>query len=166
MTEKADPGRNSTQEDFQVRIGLALIVSAAAIGAALWAGPAAATVEDLVLQGRVTDDGGIGLGGITVRAFINGFEKATAITGGDGAYILNLRYDNAEDQTIVVWWIPMMQTQVPELAILREGSRARELQIWSPCIPRLDLRPSVTHDVVLLQEAEKFRRLGADDCLR
>ena len=149
-----------------MRVVLGLIISVAAFAVAISAGPAAATVEDLVLQGKVTDDAGLGLGGIGVRAFINGFEKASAITGGDGSYILNLRYNNAEDQTIVVWWIPMMQTQVPELAILREGARARELQIWSPCIPRLDLRPSVTHDVVLLQEAEKFRRLGEDDCLK
>lgn len=149
-----------------MRIGLGLVVIAAVLGAALSAGQAYGTVEDLVLQGKVTDDAGHALGGINVRAFINGFERASAITGGDGTYMLNLRYDNAEDQTIVVWWIPMMQAQVPELAILREGSRARELQIWSPCIPRLDLRPSMVHDVILRQEADKFRLLGEDDCLK
>lgn len=141
-------------------MGLAMLLAIAA------AAPAQAARTDLVLQGKIVDDSGGGLGGVQVKAFVDGFLRGQSISGADGTYTLSFAYDDLGDQTIVVWWLPAMGGQVPELAILRESRRAKQLGLWSPCIPRVPAQPSLTFDVTVHQEAEKFKLLGEDECMK
>lgn len=135
-----------------------------AVLASMLAAPAPAA--DLVLQGRIVDDTGLGLGGVEIHAFVGGFEKATGISGGDGSYTVTFPYRDDADQTILVWWMPVLEGQVPELALLKESSRDKQLGLWGPCIPRLNLQPSMAYDVTIHSEQTKFELLGQDDCLK
>ena len=130
------------------------------------AGPAWGARTDLVLQGKVSDDTGGGLGGVQSKAVGDGFLRGQAISGADGTYMVSFAYDDLADQTIVVWWLPAMGGQVPELVILRESRRSQQLGLWSPCIPRVTAQPSMTYDLVIRQEAEKFKLLGEDECMK
>ena len=119
------------------------------------AGPAWGARTDLVLQGKVSDDTGGGLGGVQIKAFVDGFLRGQAISGADGTYMVSFAYDDLADQTIVVWWLPAMGGQVPELVILRESRRSQ-----------VTAQPSMTYDLVIRQEAEKFKLLGEDECMK
>ncbi|MCA9729402.1 MAG: hypothetical protein KC729_17070, partial [Candidatus Eisenbacteria bacterium] len=86
----------------------------------------AQSMVDGVLSGTVSDPEGIGQGGVQVKLFVDGFSRGSAITGADGGYTLDYRFDQLGDQTIVVWYLPQAG-YLPEVVLLRESARSKEL---------------------------------------
>src|SRR5690606_42080908 len=62
-----------------------------------------------------------------------------------------LPYTTLFRSSIIVWYVPPAGF-VPELVVLRESTRARQMGLWSPCVVRAPLAPSVTHDAVRSEE--------------
>ena len=116
------------------------------------------------LSGTVKDVEGVGKSGVQVKVFIDGFAQGQAMTGADGAYSLTYRFDPAADASIVVWYLPP-SGYVPELVVLRESTRAREMGLWSPCVVRAPFAPSLTHDAIVYTESGKFDALSESGCL-
>lgn len=123
------------------------------------------------MSGRVTNEAGDPLPGVTVKAFVDGFPGATFLSDPEGRYALRfplsgLGVDGPDASTVVVWWIPTRERDLlPEIVLLRESPRARDLGLWSPCLPRIGVRPVMTHDVVLYPQATKLRLLAESKCL-
>jgi len=105
-------------------------------------GPAGAPLAEVrvelsgtVRQGR--SDGDSLVAGAQVKGFVDGFLVATGVSDARGEYTLSIGWSEAADPTVAVWWISPDPAHVPEIALLRESARARELGLWSPCLPRL-----------------------------
>jgi hypothetical protein len=124
----------------------------------------AQSMVDGSLTGTVTDPEGVGQGGVQVKVFVDGFVRGSAVTGGTGQYDLTYRYDQLGDQTIVVWFLPQAG-YVPEILVLRESTAAKQMGIWSPCLSRLTIAPSLQHDVTVYTESGKFDALSQSECL-
>jgi len=116
------------------------------------------------LSGTVKDVEGAGKANVQVKVFVDGFAQGQAVTGADGSYSLTYSYDPAADVSIIVWYVPPAGF-VPELVVLRESTRARQMGLWSPCVVRAPLAPSVTHDAVVYTESGKFDALSQSGCL-
>lgn len=116
------------------------------------------------LSGMVKDVEGVGKAGVQVKIFVDGFAQGQTVTGADGAYSLSYPFDPSADVSIVVWYLPPAG-YVPELVVLRESTRARELGLWSPCVVRAPVAPSLTHDAVVYTESGKFDALSQSGCL-
>jgi hypothetical protein len=136
-------------------------IAAAVISSMVWAAS-----PEVHLHGVVRDDAGEPLAEVRVQAFVDGFSRSSALSDRDGSYALAVPDGAGPDRTVVVWWIPNGSGQVPELALLCESAWARTLGIWGPCVPRLDAGTELVYDVVLHQEAEKFRLLSEAECMK
>jgi hypothetical protein len=121
-------------------------------------------LAEATLNGTVANSEGAGQAGVQIKIFIDGFVRADTVSGPDGAYTLPYRYDPSGDQTIVVWYLPTAGL-VPEMVVLRESARAKEMGLWSPCVARVPIAPSVEHNVTLYTESGKFDALSATGCL-
>lgn len=124
----------------------------------------AQSLVDGSLTGIVSNAEGAVQGGVQVKVFVDGFARGNAVTGPDGAYSVAYPYDRAADQTVVIWYLPQAG-YVPEVVVLRESARAAAIGLWSPCIARIPLAPSITHDAIVHTESEKFDALSKTGCL-
>lgn len=151
-----------------VAIGLSLLLLCALVGPAPAqtppGGPHAARA-DAVLSGQVTDAAGAPLAGVTVQVFEEGFLLVEAETNADGSYSLPFGYFPDIDWTIIAWFVPPSETLVPEILILRESLKSKSLELWSTCLPRLDLRPQMQYDVQLVDGNTKRQRMSELECL-
>ncbi len=143
----------------------------------IWAGgaaraqegaPATATLERTpgILSGKATSAGGGLLAGVAVKLFEEGFLQTETVTAADGSYSLEVNYVPDIDWTVMVWYVPQDPNLIPEIVILRESLRSKELGLWSVCLPRVDLRPRMSYDVLLMNEEQKLEQMTKMDCMR
>ncbi|MEZ4651297.1 MAG: hypothetical protein R3E97_21400 [Candidatus Eisenbacteria bacterium] len=131
----------------------------------LAAAPALAQEQLATFSGTVADAEDLGLGGVQVKVFVDGFLKGSAVSGADGSYETNFHYDEFGDQTIVAWFIPQAGLgQVPEIVVLRESEASKTMELWNPCLIRVDLSASTTFDATIYDEKTKFGVLGEREC--
>lgn len=138
-------------------------IAGASLAVILAASPAFADPVEATFSGMTMDAEDLGLGGVQVKVFVDGYLKGSAVSGADGSFDTTFRYDELGDQTIVAWFVPQ-QGYVPEVVVLRESSASKELGLWSPCLPRVDVSASVSYDATIYDEKSKFAALGEQDC--
>jgi hypothetical protein len=145
-------------------LGVALILCAS--GPALAQAPSEepSAKSEASLSGTVSDEDGLGLGGVQVKVFVGGSLKGSGISGGNGGYEVTFRYDELGDESIIAWWVPQAG-YVPEIAVLRESTAAKKLELWSPCLPRIDIGPTISYNPTIYTEEKKFEQLGQSDCI-
>ena len=119
-----------------------------------------------MLRGTVTDASGAGLAGVDVKVFEEGFLIQETQTTAGGAYEIGFRYLADLNWTMVVWFVPPSTELICEIVILRESLKSKELDLWSPCLPRIELEPIMKYDAQLLTEAGKLAQMSELDCLR
>ncbi|MCK4302939.1 MAG: carboxypeptidase regulatory-like domain-containing protein [Candidatus Eisenbacteria sp.] len=118
-----------------------------------------------VLTGKVSSDSGTGLAGVQIKIFEEGFLVNDTETGSDGSYRLEFSYLPDIDWTILVWFVLPGSDLIPEIMILRESLKSKDMELWSPCLPRIHLNARMRHDVTLLTEAAKLAQISELDCL-
>jgi hypothetical protein len=118
------------------------------------------------MTGTVVDTGGQGIAGVMVKIFEEGFRVEETETGGDGSYALEFAYLPDIDWTIMVWFVPPGEVLIPEIVILRESLKSKELELWSPCLPRIELGSRVKYDVTLFTEETKLAQMSELDCMK
>jgi hypothetical protein len=119
-----------------------------------------------VLTGKVTSAAGAPLAGVKVKLFEEGFLLNETTTGADGSYELNVDYLPDIDWTVMVWYVAPNPSLLPEILILRESLKSKELGLWSPCLPRLELRRTMSFDVTLMAEEKKLEQMTTMDCMK
>ena len=82
--------------------------------------------------------------GARVTIFAAGQSIAQGWTDAEGRYSLSFRSpigrgSAGADPTIFVACVPPGEELAPEYALVRASARARELELWSPCFPRVAL---------------------------
>ncbi len=97
------------------------------------------------------------------RLFGAGVETETAV---DGSYRLEFEYLPDIDWTLMVWFVPPGGDLIPETVILRESLKSKDMELWSPCLPRIDLKSRMSYDVSLLNEPDKLAQISELDCFR
>jgi hypothetical protein len=119
-----------------------------------------------VMAGKVTSNSGTGLSGVKVKIFEEGLLLAETETSVDGDYQLDFDYLPDIDWTLMVWFVPPPGQLIPEIVILRESLKSKDMELWSPCLPRIDLKSRLRYDVTLLNENEKLAQISELDCFR
>lgn len=142
---------------------LLLRIVACALALSLFAAPSFAQDQVASFSGAVADADGLGIGGVQIKVFVDGFLKGGAVSGADGSYETSFHYEEFGDQTVVAWFVPQAGF-VPEIVVLRESAAAKSLGLWNPCLDRVDLSPSVSFDATIYEEKAKFAVLGEKDC--
>jgi hypothetical protein len=117
------------------------------------------------LTGQISDEDGAPLSGVEVQVFVGGLLAARGRSGEDGGYEVGFSFEQSNDPTVVVWWVPKSEDQVVEMAVVRESARARALGLWSPCLPRLGEAHDLHHDLTLRRRTDYDRFLKESDCL-
>lgn len=150
----------------QLRLTI-LVVLAGLIGplAAFGQGAQAPGRVQGVMTGTVTDASGQGVGDVAVKIFEEGFVLAETTTAADGSYRLDYQYLPDIDWTIIAWFVPPEGNLIPEIVILRESLKSKDMELWSSCLPRIELRDRVEQDVTLLEETEKLNQMAELDCM-
>lgn len=147
-----------------IAIGLLLITGLATAGApdagAQAAAAPAAGREAAVLRGSVTDAKGQALAGVAVKIFEEGFLLAETTSGPDGSYELSYGYLPEIDWTLVAWFVPAGDALIPEIYVLRESLKSKTRELWSACMPRVEIRSSLRIDAKLLDRDAKLQQMG------
>jgi len=118
------------------------------------------------LSGKATNASGAACADVAVKLFEEGFLRAETTTAADGTYSLEVNYVPDIDWTVMVWYVPQDPNLIPEIVVLRESLRSKEQDLWSACLPRVDLRPRMSYDVVLMNEEQKLDQMTKMDCMR
>jgi hypothetical protein len=118
------------------------------------------------LSGKVANADGAGVAGVAVKLFEEGFLQGETSTAADGTYSLEVSYLPDIDWTVMVWFVPQDPSLIPEILILRESLKSKELGLWSSCLPRIELRPQMSFDAVLMNEEQKLDQMTKMDCMR
>lgn len=124
--------------------------------------PAAATPVSR-LHGRISDSSGLPLGGVLVRVFVAGVERARTHSLPDGAYDAVITVDAGGDPDVWVHWSPPGNSLEPDWLVWRESEGTRELEIFGPCMPRAQWGRDTTHDLTLRSRSELWN--GLSKCL-
>ena len=111
-------------------------------------------------------DAGNPLADVAVKVFEEGFLLEEARTGADGSYVLRFPYLPDIDWTIVAWYVPPEPGLVPEILILRESLRSKSLDLWSTCLPRVDLKNQMHYDAKLVDGDAKRQMISGLDCFK
>ncbi|MBD3235817.1 MAG: hypothetical protein GF330_03860 [Candidatus Eisenbacteria bacterium] len=146
-------------------LAMAFVALAPSSGAQESDASTAVARESALLRGTITDASGTGLSGVTVKIFEEGFLVAESQSGAGGTYQVEFEYAPELDWTMVVWFVPQREDLIPEIAMLRESFRSKEMELWSSCLPRLELRPVIKYDAQLYDEAGKLAQMSELDCL-
>ncbi len=146
---------------------LAILVAALILPAAVFAqtGEAPGRTQG-VMTGTAADASGAGVAGTEVKIFEEGSLLAETTTEADGRYRLEFEFLPDIDWTIVVWFVPPEGELIPEIVILRESLKSKDLNLWSTCLPRLDLEARIRYDASLLNEADKLAEMSELDCMQ
>ncbi|MBU1951123.1 MAG: carboxypeptidase-like regulatory domain-containing protein [Candidatus Eisenbacteria bacterium] len=126
----------------------------------------AAKMVNAVLEGEVTDVGGFGISGVTIKLFRDSFFVSEITSDTEGHYRLPFSYNANLDKSIVVWFLPQEPDLVPEIIVLRESYQSKELKLLSPCLPRLTLSENIVYDIELLDEKAKLKTLSESECFK
>jgi hypothetical protein len=145
-------------------VGLWVLTAALGIGVAAEAGPIPDSMTRLF--GTVTDGEGRPLPGVSVKLFVEGLIVSTETTDEDGGFSISNGIDRQRDATVVVWWVAPRTDLVSEVALLRESRRDRELDLWGPCVPRIET-PRMEPWVVRIRDRSSLREeLIRSECAR
>ena len=49
--------------------------------------------------------------------------------------------------------------------ILRESLKSKDMDLWSSCLPRIELADRVKYDATLLGEQDKLKKMSELDCM-
>ena len=118
-----------------------------------------------VMSGVVSDASGTGLAGVSVKIFEEGFILAETQTEADGGYRLEFMYLPDIDWSLIAWFVPLSHDLIPEIVILRESLKSKDKELWSRCLPRIELQARVKQDVTLLNESDKLAQMSQLDCM-
>ncbi len=118
-----------------------------------------------VLSGSIENESGAALSGVKVQIFEEGLVLAETETGADGRYYLEFDYIPDIDWTLLTWFIPQDDNLLPNIVILRESLRSKELVLWSPCLQRIELKSRMPLDTVLYTEDTTLINMADLDCL-
>lgn len=118
------------------------------------------------MSGTVTDEAGAALGGVVVKIFEEGMHLAETTSGADGRYRLEFDYIPDIDWTLLSWFVPEGNAALPQILILRESLKSKDLELWSPCLPRMELKSRMMFDVTLLSEKTTLEQMSELDCLK
>ena len=118
------------------------------------------------LTGTLTGASGEALAGIKVKVFEEGFVLEETESGADGRYRLEFAYLPDIDWTIMVWFVPPGGNLIPEIVILRESLKSKDMELWSSCLPRIELAPRMKFDGSLVSEDEKLAQMSELDCMK
>jgi hypothetical protein len=132
-------------------------------GLVLGTGARGAEGGSAVLLGTVRDDKHVGLPGVRVQVFLDGYPLAAARSDSLGAYRVVFPWFPGADSTVLAWWTAEEGGLVPEVAVLRESAAARRLGFWGPSIPRIAAPAESLHDAVLHTRAAAARRDAGPD---
>jgi hypothetical protein len=124
-----------------------------------------ASVLEIGMQGRVTDQEGKPLARTSVRVFADGMAIATSAADDSGTYSLDFETDG-RDQTIVVFWNPGRANLVSEIALIAESEADRTLGLWNPCVPRIGLLRRLTYNPVIRDRSGLRERFDKTGCAR
>jgi len=157
-----------------VRMVLALMIIAACaalpgVGLAQDQPPAPAAPvmrETASLSGRVTDLADQPLAGVAVKVFEEGILVAEVQTEADGTYLMRFPYLPDIDWTVVAWYVPAVPELVPEILVLRESLRSKSVDLWSTCLPRVDLRGEMHYDAKLVDGKTKQEMISQLECFK
>lgn len=169
MRRPAHPGG---QEEMVVRTVPAFVLAlalAAGLGGDVAAQQTTAEVPPgqratATLSGTVTDAGGAPLSDVAVKVFEEGFLLEETTSAADGTYQLQFPYLPDIDWTIVAWYVPPSEELVPEILILRESLRSKSLDLWSTCLPRLELKAQMQYDATLVDGDTKRQMISQLEC--
>ena len=134
------------------------------LGIAITASLARSAPADHMLSGMVRNGAGEALGGVQIKAFLNGFPQDAIVSEPDGSYHLALTYDPTADSTVAVWWVAEGDSLVPAIALLQESDQARRLGLWSACIPRITGGAEMRFDPVLIRRGALVDSLRSARC--
>jgi len=118
-----------------------------------------------VMSGTITDEGGAALSGINVKIFEEGLLLAEAVSGADGNYYLEFEFIPDIDWTLLTWFVPEEGDLLPNIIILRESLRSKDLGLWSPCLQRHELKARMRFDTVLLTDDTTLKQMSELECL-
>ena len=118
-----------------------------------------------VISGNVTDSAGKPLGGVIVKLFANGSLVKVAHSAASGAYEMPMPLNVERDETVVLWFLSTGRPLQPQAVVLKQCSRARSADLFSPCILAVKMRPQMRVDVKLLTENEELSALKGRGCL-
>lgn len=158
-------GGNAVKQIGLLLVALGLVAASPLTGAQETHAPTAVTRAAGQLRGTVTDASGNGLSGTAVKVFEEGFLIAEGATAAGGAYEIEFEYAPELDWTMVVWYLPERADLIPEIVLLRESLRSNELELWSSCLPRIELKAVMKYDLHLYDETGKLNQMSDLDCL-
>jgi hypothetical protein len=121
--------------------------------------------SETIIEGKVTDATGQPLEGINVLLFVGGLVKTTAVTDVMGDYQISYEIDYAKDESIVLWYAPGMPPWLPKAVVLRESSKAASNSLFSPCIPKIELKMAMKFDVSMVDAKTRTMQLAESNCL-
>jgi Carboxypeptidase regulatory-like domain len=160
------------REEFKVRTKVAFILPLAALLLIAWCGNAdgqGRTGMERVpgtMTGTVTDESGSALAGVVVKIFEEGMVLAQTTTEASGRYRLEFEFIPDIDWTLLTWFVSEDDTNLPQILILRESLKSKDLELWSPCLPRMELKARMKYDAVLLTEKTTLLKMSDLDCLK
>lgn len=118
-----------------------------------------------VISGNITDSAGKPLGGVVVKLFAGGSLVKVAHSASSGAYEIPMPLNTERDETVVLWFLSTGRPLQPQAVVLKQCSRARSANLFSPCALSVKMRPQMRVDVKLLTENEELAALKGKGCL-
>jgi hypothetical protein len=118
-----------------------------------------------VISGNITDSAGEPLAGVIVKLFANGSLVKVAHSAPSGAYEMPMPLNLERDETVVLWFLSTGRPLQPQAVVLKQCSRARSQNLFSPCTLSAKMRPQMRLDIKLLTENEDLSALKGKGCL-
>jgi hypothetical protein len=118
-----------------------------------------------VISGNVTDSAGKPLGGVVIKLFAGGSLVKVAYSAASGTYEMPMPLNVERDETVVLWFLSTGKPLQPQAIVLKQCSRARSANLFSPCTLAAKMRPQMRVDVKLLTENEELSALKGRGCL-
>lgn len=118
----------------------------------------------VLVQGQVVDDRDEPLPGVTVGVFIEGLLQTQTRSGADGSYALGFEVDPQREETVLLFCVPARPDLAPDVALVRESREDRDARLWSPCVPRLGVRPTLAWSPRIGSPQALRERLAGSGC--
>ncbi|MBD3163363.1 MAG: hypothetical protein GF346_12860 [Candidatus Eisenbacteria bacterium] len=146
---------------------MGLLEGTVALGILLGAGmqgAAPASGFPVAVRGSVVDAEERPLADVAIRVFIEGLVEAEVRTDPDGTYEVRFSVDPNREETVLLYCVPPRVDQAPDLALVRESREDRSAGIWSPCVRRLGIRPSLEWTARIESRMGLVERLARSGC--
>lgn len=119
------------------------------------------------VDGRVVTGSGAPLAGVLVKVFSNGVVTATERTDSDGSFAVRANPAVGGNNTTVLWFeSPDPERYLDSQAVLHEGTVARELGLFPPCVQKTEIAGSNAQiEVTMMTLDERKAALEQSRCL-